>query len=62
MVGLSSTEEFKRDCLARWVLDTFGTRQARRESLGRMEGHHGKAFVDDLKRRIILEIKRRKCD
>ena len=48
-------EEHKRDCLARWMLDHWHTRQERRESLGRMRRNIGDAFVADMEERIRLE-------
>lgn len=41
------------NCLARWLLDHWATRDERQESLARIEKRHGKAFADDLRKRVM---------
>lgn len=46
-------QENKLACLARWFIS--GDRQARMESWHKMRRRHGKAFMDDLARKIEEE-------
>ncbi len=57
------------DCLARWLLDHWQTRQARRDSMDRMRSHMARAsgpeaadyFMADLRRRVLAQHKGRKA-
>ncbi len=52
---MAPEEEHKRDCLARWMLDHWCTRQQRQQSLKRMRKNVGEKFVADLEQRIQSE-------
>ena len=53
------TENFKRDCLARYVM-ALQPLERRRKFLARFQRRHGKAVADDLKARITAEWKKRR--
>lgn len=44
-------EHYKRDCLARWICD-LPTHARRREVLANLTMRHGRAFGDDMRRRV----------
>lgn len=48
-------QEFLRDCLARWVIDTYTTLAERRSFLNRWQKKHGANLTEDLKTRIARE-------
>lgn len=52
---MNAENEHRLDCLARWMLSHWKTKEARQASLNRMEKRHGKRFVEDLKRRMMKE-------
>ena len=60
---MTEDEEYKRDCLARWMLNHWSTREERRASLDRMRANLAKsrgqaaadAFIADLEARMRRE-------
>ena len=58
---MAPDEEYKRNCLARWMLDYWQTVEQRRASLSRMDKRHGSEFMQDLRLRIMAEHKKQKA-
>lgn len=50
----SGERDQQLNCLAHWLLDHWKTKDERQESLARIEKRHGKAFADDLRKRVMM--------
>jgi len=51
---MRDTRDHYINCMARWLIDDYKTKDERHAVLSKVEEQHGKEFADDLRKRVMV--------